>query len=78
MPALPQQSSCSRGSASSTPGIAVERGAWLRLDPLGVFQMARVLERDTERERLSRRRHRRVGEELGNVDDIRADVILQM
>jgi hypothetical protein len=40
--------------------------------------MARVLERDTERERLPRRPFRRVGEQLRDVDDVRADVILQM
>ena len=60
------------------PRNRCEDGSWLRFDPLSVLQVARVLERDAERERLALRRSRRLGEKLRDVDDVRVEVILQM
>ncbi len=59
-----------RGSTSSRPGTrrAAARGACR--DALGVAQVAGVLEGDAQRERVPLRRLGRVGEQLGDVDDV--------
>ena len=55
-----------------------KRRARLGGDPLRVLQVARVLERDAELERVALGARRRVDEQLGDVDDVRDAVILQV
>ena len=78
MPALPQQSSCSAGSTSSTPGDRAQQRARLVAHPLGVAEVARLLEGNAvlERSQLGRVPAR---ERLGDVDDRQVEVrVLQV
>ena len=58
------------------PGDRVEHRARRARNALRVSEMAGILERDAERQRLSF--GARLGQKLGHVDDIRLPVIFQM